>query len=74
MRRTAIPLHGRATWDPHLLYRGIRQGCYPNTVVGWITHHRTDVGVLKAILPATFSDLYDSGQVNTKPPRASTGA
>jgi hypothetical protein len=24
--------------------------------------------------PATFSDLYDPGQVNTKPPRASPGA
>ena len=41
----------------------------PKSVVGWITHHSPDVGALKAILPATFSDFYDPGQVNTKPPR-----
>jgi hypothetical protein len=46
----------------------------PKSVVGWITHHRPGVGVLKPILPATFSDLYDPGQVDRKPPRASTGA
>ena len=54
-----------------MLVRGIPQGCYPNPVVGWITHHSPAVGVLKPILPATFSDLYDDGQVNKKPPRAS---
>jgi hypothetical protein len=38
-------------------------GLLPKSVVGWITHHTPDVGVLKPILPATFSDLYDPGQV-----------
>jgi hypothetical protein len=65
---------GRATRDPHLFYRGIHQGPLPKSVVNWITHHSPDLGVLKPILPATFSDLYDPGQVNTTPPRASSGA
>jgi hypothetical protein len=49
-------------------------GPLPKPVVGWITHHSLDVGVLEPILPATFSDLYDLGQVNTKRPWASPRA
>jgi hypothetical protein len=59
---------------PSLALSRYPPGLLPKPVVGWITHHRPDVGVLKPILPATFSDLYDPGQVKTKPPRASPGA
>jgi hypothetical protein len=58
---------------PSLALSRYPPGLLPKSVVGWITHRSADVGVLKPILPATFSDLYDPGQVNTTPPRASTG-
>jgi hypothetical protein len=58
---------------PSLALSRYPPGLLPKSVVGWITHHTPDVGVLKPILPATFNDLYDPGQVNTKPPEASRG-
>jgi hypothetical protein len=59
---------------PSLALSNYPPGLLPKPVVGWITHRRPGMGVLKPILPATFSDLYEPGQVNTTPPRASTGA
>jgi hypothetical protein len=57
---------------PSLALSNYPSGLLPKPVVGWITGPAW--GVLKPILPATFSDLYEAGQVNTTPPRASTGA